>query len=192
MADEGMNSGLNGETVLLPIRGKSLTVPMDFWPDHKSGITLLATMMADTFFSAATKKKPAAPMGMVVRCLPTGELRQLMFGPDVEQLTPEAATSWAAFFTAMMREEGVIAGFHVMEGHFFRIEADQVQKDSPHPALISSIYLADEGFFMSRVAHFERNEEGIPVPVGPVKVSSKPQSFGPIIDGIYGSIGKGE
>ena len=141
------------------IRVIEQTPEVEHWPSLAEGIVLLATRVADEFFSTPSSRGLNASLD-VVEITPEGQIELVTLS------TPDSdidSARWQGLFAKMIAEPRVIACCQTFE----------TDPDSPvlpgrdgGEALVQSLYAQGRGVIQVRVTPFMRfEEECVPVPV---------------------------
>ena len=157
----------------LAIRGIESYMDLGNWPDHKTGIVLLATQFADRFFS-----EPSDEGGNMVAAIVKGPeagkegrgLRLLTLVPMTDFNSAEEKAAWGALFAMMMGESDAIAGFQAFEGRMTVATKDGAASMNRQDAFCQIVFTHDDGPIQLRTTPFKRNDDGVAVPVGAVTV----------------------
>lgn len=157
----------------MAIKGVESHLDLGFWPDHKTGIVLLATRFADHFFSGPTDECGNMVAAIVKSPEPGKEdrgLRLLTLSPMEEFTSAEEKMAWGALFAMMMGETDAIAGFQAFEHRLSVATKDGEVTTNRQDAFCQILFTHEDGPIQLRATAFKRNDEGVAVPLGAVMV----------------------
>lgn len=150
----------------MAVQGVESYRDLTLWPDHKTGIVLLATQVADHFFSLPTNEGGNV-VAVVVKGPEPGKeakgLRMLTLSPMGDFGAPEEKAAWGMLFAMLMGEPDSIAGFQSFEGRTTEYSEGEVTARH-EDVYVQAVFTQDDGPIQLRRTIFHRNDEGIAVP----------------------------